>query len=201
MKLNVNEIFYSLQGEGQFTGCPAVFIRLSGCNMACPFCDTDHQSSEEIDDNEIIRRIADFPTRHAVITGGEPGLQLTGEFIERLHKEGYFVQVETNGTTTIPSNADWITCSPKTPEIKPERIDEIKLLFMGDDQDDKRVSRYANVKATCRSLQPCDHSMTEHDPEVCHQRNLLTLEKCIAYIKAHPQWRLSLQTHKLLNIR
>lgn len=200
MKLKVNEIFYSLQGEGRFTGHPAVFVRLSGCNLSCPFCDTSHQRGREIEVDEIVGIMKKYPTRHAVITGGEPGLQITGEFIERLHGEGYFVQVETNGTTEIPLNADWITCSPKTAEIRPGRVDEIKLLFMGDGRDEERIGRYATCQAECRCLQPCDHSMTEGDPDRLERRNRQTLEGCIAYVKDHPEWCLSLQTHKLLDI-
>lgn len=198
--MKVNEIFHSLQGEGRFTGHSAVFIRLSGCNLSCPFCDTAHQTGTEMTDEEILEKITGYPARHAVITGGEPGLQLTGDFIGRLHQNGFFVQVETNGTVKIPDNADWITCSPKTPEIKPGRVDEIKLLFMGDGKDEERISRHDSIKARCRSLQPCDHSMTEHDPVKCLRRNQATLHGCIEYVKSHPQWSLSLQTHKLLDI-
>lgn len=198
--MKVNEIFYSLQGEGRFTGHPAVFIRLSGCNLACPFCDTSHHEGREMASEEIIAEIEQYPARHVVLTGGEPGLQLTKEFVEELHRNGYFVQVETNGTVAIPQNIDWITCSPKAAEIIPERVDEIKLLFMDDGKDQQRVSHYETIEAKCRSLQPCDHSMTEHAPATCWERNHATLTNCIAFIKSHPQWTLSLQTHKLLNI-
>lgn len=198
--MRVNEIFYSLQGEGRFTGHPAVFIRLSGCNLACPFCDTSHQEGREMTADDIIEEIKGYPARHAVVTGGEPGLQLTEEFVERLHREGYFVQVETNGTVEIPETVDWITCSPKTSEVAPRRVDEIKLLFMDDGHDEARTQRYESIPATCRSLQPCDHSMTESDAEKCRRRNADTLAACIEFIKAHPAWTLSLQTHKLLNI-
>ncbi len=200
MKLIVNEIFYSLQGEGRFTGHPAVFLRLAGCNLSCPFCDTDHQSGEEMDAEDIVGLMTAYPTRHAVITGGEPGLQLTAEFVDRLHREGYFVQVETNGTVEIPLNVDWITCSPKTPDIRPERVDEIKLLFMGDGRDDDRIGSYGRYSVKCRSLQPCDHSIETDDRDSADRRNRQTMEGCIAYVKSHPEWSLSLQTHKLLDI-
>ncbi len=113
--MKVNEIFYSLQGEGYYTGHPAVFLRLSGCNLSCPFCDTKHQTYTEMTDDQIVKHISQYPARHIVITGGEPGLQLTSAFIHLLHAHNWYVQVETNGITPIPDNADWITCSPKTP--------------------------------------------------------------------------------------
>lgn len=199
-KLKVNEIFYSLQGEGRFTGTAAVFIRLSGCNLACPFCDTDHRAAREMDAEEILEAISRYPARHAVITGGEPGLQLTEEFVDMLHDKGYFVQVETNGTVAVPQNIDWITCSPKTEETACGRIDELKLLFMGDGNDASKISRFDAVEARHRSLQPCDHSMETPDAAEAGRQNSRTLADCISYIKSHPAWHLSLQTHKLLNI-
>ena len=111
--LRVNEIFYSLQGEGYFTGTPAIFIRLSGCNLSCPFCDTDHGEGILMEWNEMVDDIKKYPARHVVITGGEPTLQLTEGFVELLHDSGYFVQIETNGTLLAPRNIDWITCFPK----------------------------------------------------------------------------------------
>ena len=75
--MRVNEIFYSIQGEGRYTGTPAIFIRLAGCNLRCDFCDTEHQPYQDLTEEEIMRQIADFPTSHVVITGGEPMLQIT----------------------------------------------------------------------------------------------------------------------------
>ena len=101
--MRVNEIFYSIQGEGRYTGTPAVFIRLAGCNLRCDFCDTEHQPYQDLTEEEIMRQIADFPADHVVITGGEPMLQLTLSFINHLHSAGKFVQIETNGTIPILS--------------------------------------------------------------------------------------------------
>ena len=100
----INEIFYSIQGEGYRTGTPAVFIRFSGCNLKCPFCDTQHSSGREMSDEEIIKEICFYPTRFVVLTGGEPGLQVDREFINKLHQAGKFIQIETNGTVPIPRN-------------------------------------------------------------------------------------------------
>ena len=88
--MKVNELFYSLQGEGFHTGTPAVFLRLSGCNLRCGFCDTDHFAGSEMAEGEILERVLRFPSRHIVITGGEPSLQLTDSLVEILHNAGFF---------------------------------------------------------------------------------------------------------------
>ena len=104
--MRVNEIFYSLQGEGFFTGTPSIFIRFSGCNLKCPFCDTDHSPHTEMSPQEIAKASSAYPATHVVLTGGEPSLQVTEELIELLHAEGKFVAIETNGTHPIPDNID-----------------------------------------------------------------------------------------------
>lgn len=192
--MKVNEIFYSLQGEGFFTGTPAVFIRLSGCNLRCPFCDTDHDKYAEISEDAIAATATNFPARHIVITGGEPLIQLTDSLIERLHQAGKFIQIETNGTIPLGDRqaVDWVTCSPKfqfcaKAAIKIERINELKAVYCGQD-----LSAYDDIAAGIRFLQPCD----THNP-VINQKNLTG---AIDYIKSHPDWRLSLQTHKIINI-
>ena len=209
MPLTVNEIFYSLQGEGFHTGTPSVFLRLSGCNLACPFCDTHHNDGTVMEEWQILNEISAYPSRHIVITGGEPALQLTAEFVELLHTHGWFIQVETNGTLPLPSDIDWVTCSPKTDTVRCGKTDEIKLLFQGDGTDHDRIRLFESIDARYYCLQPCDHAPKHGNhaagdawapsPET-EKRNQLTLHACIDYIKAHPKWRLSLQTHKLLNI-
>lgn len=198
--LRVNEIFYSLQGEGRFTGTPAVFLRLSGCNLSCPFCDTSHGRATEMTLGEILAELSRYPARHLVITGGEPAMQLTAEVVGRLRRRGYFIQVETNGTLPLPAGIDWVTCSPKTDRVDCGHVDEIKLLFMGDGTDARRIARFDNLDIEYRCLQPCDHTLSTPDPGGVERRNLDTLAACVAYIKLHPRWRLSLQTHKLINI-
>lgn len=202
MQLNINEIFYSLQGEGYFSGTPAVFIRLSGCNLRCAFCDTDHSASTPMSVDEILQAISVYPTRHAVITGGEPAMQLNEDIIGRFHQAGYFVQIETNGTLPVPQNIDWITCSPKTGALPQGRIDEIKLLFHDNPALDSRIPLMETAGANHLYLQPCDHSpaSTEASPAEIESRNAATIANCINYIKEHPRWALSLQLHKLLNI-
>lgn len=199
--MKVNEIFYSLQGEGCNTGTPAIFVRLSGCNLDCPFCDTDHISGKEMTEGEIIEEVSRYKASLVVITGGEPALQLTESLVEMLHLLGKTVAVETNGTVELPKNVDWITLSPKdaflgekaTPVLK--YADELKLVFDEDMCKDARpcVSTYANINVKHRFLQPCDTGYASKNAEI--------IQKTIDYCKEHPEWRLSLQTHKILNIR
>ena len=191
--MKVNEIFYSLQGEGRFTGTPAVFLRFSGCNLKCSFCDTSHDEGVEMTPAEIIGAILKYPSRHIVITGGEPSLQLDRDFVDCLHQHGYFVQVETNGVKKLPDNVDWITCSPKYKPICYDEVQEIKYVYEGKESEDKILSLFRSVRAETFYLQPCDVNNPERNAEI--------LAGCIDFIKAHPEWKLSLQTHKVLNIR
>lgn len=192
--MRVNEIFYSLQGEGRFTGTAAIFIRLSGCNLRCSFCDTRHDDYTLYTENDIVAAIASYPARHVVITGGEPTLQLTRLLVDKLHEAGRFVQIETNGSIALELDVvaaiDWITCSPKALPVKIGRIDELKVVYEG--QDMAPYEAMARSYGAYRSLQPCDTGDAD--------RNASLLDGAVAYIKEHPEWRLSLQTHKLIHI-
>lgn len=191
--MRVNEIFYSLQGEGHFAGTPAVFIRFSGCNLRCSFCDTDHSSFSEMTEEEIVAETKRFPAKHIVITGGEPGLQITTRLVRRLHEEGCFVQMETNGTRALPEGCcvDWITCSPKYERVILPHVDELKVVYEG---DDTKIDEYAGMTdAKILSLQPCDVK-----DEVKNRQNL---KGAIDYCLRHPEWHLSLQTHKIIDVR
>ncbi|MCM1313199.1 MAG: 7-carboxy-7-deazaguanine synthase QueE [Bacteroides sp.] len=188
--MRVNEIFYSLQGEGRFVGTPAIFIRFSGCNLRCGFCDTEHEWGEELTEEEIVERIGSWPARHVVITGGEPALQLTASLVDRLHAQGKFVQIETNGSVALPENCevDWITCSPKELRVVLRRIDELKVVYRGQD-----MSPYSRFEAREYYLQPCDVKDEE--------KNRRNISDTINYIKSNPKWKLSLQTQKILKVR
>lgn len=178
----VNEIFYSLQGEGWYTGTPAVFLRFSRCNRACPFCDTDFASFTLMTAAEIADAVAAFPSRHLVCTGGEPLLQLDSDLLRLLKLRGFYVQIETNGSLPAPPEVDWVTCSPKEPPYAIDRVDEIKIVYRGQDPE----LTAALFDCPRRFLQPCSGQNTA---------------ETVAYILRHPQWRLSLQTHKLIDIR
>ena len=199
--MKINETFVSLQGEGHFTGTPAFFLRLSGCNLQCPFCDTQHQTFIEMSEDEIVQEASREKPRHIVITGGEPALQLTQSLVDKLHEAGFFIQVETNGTLPLPQGIDWVTCSPKslTPALSKgegvQTIDELKVLFMGDGSDpEEMVSPLLGEGTGVRLfLQPLDTGD--------EMRNRIILRDTIAYILQHPKWSLSLQTHKMLGIK
>lgn len=199
--MRVNETFLSLQGEGYFTGTPAFFLRFSGCNLRCPFCDTQHQSFTEMTEEEIVEEACRHKPRHIVITGGEPALQLTQSLVDKLHEAGFFIQVETNGTLPLPEGIDWVTVSPKTDPPTPFRgkfVNELKILFKGDGTDPDTILKSLPLGGDGGGLprlylQPLDTGNTE--------RNRLILRETIDYIMQHPKWSLSLQTHKLLGIK
>lgn len=192
----INEIFYSLQGEGRWTGRPAVFVRFSGCNLACPFCDTDFHGFSEMTAEDIVERCKQLggKCRFVILTGGEPTLQVDDLLVETLHQEGFFISMETNGTRPCPQGIDWVTCSPKDmfcekAEPVVEKVDELKVVY----DDVHPIKNYEGIHAAYRYLQPCDIGNKA--------RNVLILSNCIRYIKANPEWQLSIQTHKVLGIR
>lgn len=181
-KYKVNEIFYSLQGEGYYTGTAAVFLRFSGCNRSCSFCDTVHSSFTEMSAEEIASAVSTFPSRHLVATGGEPLLQLDSDLLRVLKLRGFYVQIETNGTLPVPPEVDWVTCSPKEAPWEVNRIDELKIVFQG-----QNVEEIAELLPSPRLyLQPCSGN---------------NIPQTVEYILKNPRWRLSLQTHKLIDIQ
>ena len=233
----INNIFYSLQGEGRNTGRAAAFVRFAGCNLRCPFCDTEFDSYREMTADEILQEIAQLSSLHSplssfhsplssfhsplssrfvVLTGGEPTLQVDEHFVDLLHQEGYEVAMESNGTRPAPRNLDWLTISPKVVDRGRSMVDggswmvdgegkapdEIKIVF--EENTAEMLSSPASPLSSFLSslsylpsppllyLQPCDTGDSA--------RNAFILQQCISYIKQHPQWRLSLQTHKLIGI-
>ena len=127
----INEIFVSLQGEGFHTGTAAVFVRFSGCNLACAFCDTNHHPFTLMSDEEIANAVAKHSADWVILTGGEPSLQASEHLIELLHRNGKKVAIETNGTHELPTNIDWVTVSPKIwDKTIVNQADELKLVFL-----------------------------------------------------------------------
>lgn len=193
--MKVNEIFYSLQGEGYHSGTPAVFVRFSGCNLRCPFCDTQHEEGIEMSETEIVEAVKAYPASLVVVTGGEPAMQLTEGLVDALHAAGKYVSVETNGTLPLPKNVDWITLSPKDIWVGPQaapmlsRADELKLLFDGRHEP----SQYSHIAVAHRFLQPCDMGNDARNAEI--------MQATVDFVKKNPAWRLSLQIHKILKIR
>ena len=200
----VNDIFYSLQGEGYHTGRAAVFVRFAGCNLRCPFCDTEFDTFQEMSADDILSDIQRHQTSDilpmVVLTGGEPSLQVDEELIGLLHLHGYYVAMESNGTRPVPQNLDWLTVSPKG-SIKDcgDRLpDELKIVF--DEHTDPEVflslvphAAIPQQRPTLLFLQPCDTGDAA--------KNAVITAQCIEYIKRHPKWRLSLQTHKLAGFK
>jgi len=194
----INDIFYSLQGEGHNTGRAAVFIRFAGCNLRCSFCDTEFDTYREMSDEEILEAISQYPARFVVLTGGEPTLQVDEAFVELLHQHGYEVAMESNGTRPAPQNLDWLTVSPKVRseklEVKSEKLaDELKVVFDETTAPESYLSLLTSHFSPLLFLQPCDTGDAA--------RNEAIVARCVEYIKEHPWWRLSLQTHKLVGFK
>ena len=197
--MKINEIFYSLQGEGYNTGTPAIFVRFSGCNLRCPFCDTDYSKGKEMEETEIAAEVAKFPASLVVLTGGEPSAHVTASLVELLHAEGKTIAIETNGTQTLPKNINWITLSPKDMFLGKKaapvlsEADEIKIVYDGETDMQEQIKKYEHINVKHRFIQPCDTGNAIKNAEI--------IQHTIAFCKQHPEWRLSLQTHKILNIK
>jgi 7-carboxy-7-deazaguanine synthase len=210
MAYTVKEIFFTLQGEGVHAGRPAVFCRFAGCNLwtgreqdranaICRFCDTDFvgigpDGGRFEDAASLAEAVASrWPAGeggrcYVVCTGGEPLLQLDEEAVGALHARGFEVAIETNGTLLPPPGIDWICVSPKAEaELHLTEGDELKLVFP---QEGGEPERFEHLAFRHFSLQPMD------GPQLSENTRL-----ALAYCLAHPKWRLSLQTHKLLGIR
>jgi len=152
-------------------------------------------------EDEIVEAVLQYPTHYVVLTGGEPTLQLTASLCDKLHAQGRYLMMETNGTRPLPEGCriDWITCSPKTPSLPlisslEGRVGEgLELKVVFEDSPLQDIALYEQIPASEYRLQPCD----TQDP----QRNQEIIDKTISYILQHPKWKLSLQTHKILNVR
>ena len=210
MIYSIKEIFYTLQGEGAHAGRPAVFCRFSGCNLwsgreadrasaVCQFCDTDfvgtdgERGGKFADSDALALTIdslwpQDYPAhKYVVFTGGEPLLQLDEALLASMHARGFTVAIETNGTLPVPPGVDWICVSPKVgARLLVERGNEIKVVIP---QVSQNLADYAALDFAHFFVQPMD------GPDVTANTRL-AIQTCMRY----PQWKLSLQTHKLLQI-
>jgi 7-carboxy-7-deazaguanine synthase len=206
----VKEIFRTLQGEGAHTGRAAVFCRFAGCNLwsgreadraeaQCQFCDTDFVGTDGTRGGSYASAAAlvdaietewghEHAHRFVVLTGGEPLLQVDADLLDALHRRGFQVAVETNGTIDPPRGLDWICVSPKAgAELRIRSGDEIKLVYP---QPGAPPEAFAGLAFERFSLQPMD------GPELA-----ANTARAVEYCLRHPQWRLSLQTHKTLGLR
>ena len=210
MSYAVKEIFLTLQGEGAHAGRAAVFCRFAGCNLwsgreqdragaICQFCDTDfvgtdgtlggrYDRAERLADVILGQWVGSTSDRYVVLTGGEPLLQLDATLIDALHARGFSIGVETNGTIEPPAGIDWLCVSPKAgAELRVRHGHELKLVYP---QQDAPPEQFAGLGFERFSLQPMD------GPDAADNTT-----RAINYCLRHPQWRLSLQTHKTLGIR
>lgn len=197
--LPINEIFYSLQGEGGQSGTPMVFVRFAGCNLNCSYCDTDFAAAQMLSPEEILRAVAAFPSKELLWTGGEPTLFLTDALVAFFKAKGYRQSIETNGTRPVPNGIDWITVSPKPEAFPllganfPQGVNEWRFPFGKGSPLPPLQSTLP--KASCYFLSP-----------IVGRSNKINgadgaLKKCMAYILQHPEWRLSVQLHKLIGFR
>ena len=207
---HVKEIFYTLQGEGANTGTPAVFCRFAGCNLwsgreedrasaVCQFCDTQFVGTDGTGGGkfetaaDLARAVKAACTAKVgpglvVLTGGEPMLQVDQALIDALHEEGFAIAIETNGTLPVPGDIDWICVSPKAgADLKQTRGDELKLVY----------PQAALLPDAVRTLD-FEHYFLQPMDGPAQAANT---QAAIAYCMAHPPWRLSVQTHKVVGIR
>ena len=192
MKLIVNEIFYSLQGEGARAGRPSIFIRLSKCNLRCSFCDTEFDSGEEMTLEEILKVIKEFGCKWIVWTGGEPTLQLTDEMVVFFKNNGYMQAIETNGTLKVPQGIDYITCSPK------QHFERIKTLIPH--AHELRFPIEKGDPLPDISILPVADNYLLSPIFDADKLNKGNLDYCVQLVKENPQWSLSVQLHKLIEI-
>lgn len=210
MTYSIKEIFYTLQGEGNHAGRPAVFCRFAGCNLwtgreedrstaICQFCDTDFVGTDGIGGGKFKTAQAlaskinslwpsSYPdSKYVVFTGGEPLLQLDLALIAAMHEVGFTIAIETNGTLPVPKGVDWVCVSPKMgSNLVVRKGNEIKVVIP---QMEQPMSEYASLDFEHHFVQAMDGPNREEN-----------LRLAIAYCKDHPKWKLSVQTHKLLQI-
>lgn len=191
------EIFHSVQGEGARAGIPHVFIRFGKCNLACEWCDTDFETYEEMNVEEIVKIVKEFNCKKVIYTGGEPMLNDLWPISRELKKLGIELSCESNGTIEIPEGLlDWICISPKDQEYPGVKIrqrsgDELKVVYVGQD-----LTMYDDLKQGFDNLflQPC---YIESETVEWNGKNFSLTEDVV---KANSEWRLSLQTHKWMQI-
>jgi len=193
----VNEIFYSLQGEGVRAGTPNLFLRFAKCNLECKVethgfdCDTEFESGRRLGIDEILAELQALSAtcRWVVVTGGEPALQLDRELIDALHEAGYRLAIETNGSVELPEGLDWITVSPKVAEhaIRQKRAHEVKYVR-------------AHGQGVPQTVVEADHYLISPAFDGDHL-DPRALAWCIRLVEENPAWRLSVQQHKGWKVR
>ena len=193
MNLNVKEIFYSLQGEGGRQGAASIFVRLSGCNLNCDFCDTDFAGGEDMSCEQILSQIRQFPCQWMVWTGGEPTLQLTDEHLRFFKQAGFRQAIESNGSNRLSTLLDYTAVSPKgntdnARKINP-RVNEIRLPV----RKNSFIPAIESLpEAGYYFLSPIFSDNSDETKE--------NMDYCVQQIMQNTQWRMSVQMHKLIGI-
>jgi organic radical activating enzyme len=191
------EAFYTVQGEGFYTGKAAYFIRLAGCDVGCHWCDVKESWNAELHPlttlNDIVAGALQYPGRLVVITGGEPLLYNLQPLTAKLKAEGFQVNIETSGAYALSGAIDWVCVSPKkfkspVPEIMPQ-ADELKIIVFHK-SDFTWAEEHARLVGS--------HTRLYLQPEWSRHAEMLPL--IVEYVKKHPKWQISLQTHKFMNI-
>lgn len=186
MKYRITEIFYSIQGEGRYTGYPAIFIRFAGCNLNCDFCDTNYSVNYQLTANEILSEVEQYPCKLIVLTGGEPTIQLNEKLLSLLLSRDFSLHLETNGTiqlNKLRKYLKWVTVSPKQDWIQREG-NELKVVYEG-----QNLEQYNDSRFDYYYLQPCERN------------GKYNFDETIKAVKESDKWKLSIQTQKLLKIR
>jgi organic radical activating enzyme len=194
MNLNVNEIFYSLQGEGGRQGEASVFVRLQGCNLNCDFCDTNFSEGNSIKLELIEKTVRKYSTKWIIWTGGEPSLQLTDDILAFFKNKGYLQAIESNGHRKLSELLDYVVVSPKGQNIAYAKkmnaaVDEIRLPI------GKGMAIPAIKDLPAAKLYMLSPIFTSGKGST-----RANIKYCVDYIKKHPEWRLSVQMHKLIGI-
>ena len=193
----VMEEFYTIQGEGSYSGRAAYFVRLGGCDVGCVWCDVkeswDAEKHPFTDVSTLMQKISETKTDFVVITGGEPAMYNLSYFVDELHKVGIEVAIETSGCYPLKGEVDWYCFSPKKfkapVEDAYEKADELKVVIFNKSDFKWAEGHAEKVKDSCKLYL---------QPEWSKEETMLPL--IIEYVKENPQWRISLQTHKYMQI-
>lgn len=206
MKYKIAEVFYSIKGEGYWTGTPMAFIRLSGCNLSCKFCDTDHSNNFQYDEEELLELVKAWPAQRVVITGGEPLSQDISPLIDLLKTNGYALHLETNGTIKRSwySRFDWVAISPKSIAVAAElvgvrSIDEIKILWGMEDWEE--MAECAKLTACDKQIMPLAKPLDVRVGSTDEGIILDNIRGAVNYAKENPEFVFCPQLHKLCGFR
>jgi organic radical activating enzyme len=206
--LRVNEIFYTIQGEGTHAGTPSVFVRLEGCNLACSFCDTEFNDGEPRSENWMLHEIKKVggDCKFIVLTGGEPSMQNIQAFVDLVKKNDYYIMIETNGMYSLPKNLDWVCCSPKintqSKKFVVRSADEFKFVV----PYDGKLPIIEGLKASHFWISPQNQTNINKKRNIkvgdrgCSEVSLAAAKYCVNLIKEEPKWKLNLQMHKFIGV-